>query len=381
VHTLIDSLTWGGAEMLLADLADGAPAAAIDLSVAYLAEIDGSPAAAPLRALGVEPELVRVGRLLEPSALARVRRHLIRVGPDLVHTHLGLADVVGTLAARSLLLPAVSTIHLVASQPTGTASDEGARGRARRRFAALVRRHAGARVIAVSDAARSAYLQTGWDEPRRVVTVHNGIARPPEPEAGVKLRVELGIEPDAPVLSTVTVLRPGKGHELVFEAVRALLPRFPRLRVIVLGDGPARADIARLARPLGDAVILPGHRRDVMAVLAATDVLVHPTRMDAFPTALLEAAAAGVPVVASAVGGIPEIVIDGETGFLLDPPASASALAVRLAPLLDDAGLRAAVGARARARFAQEFTAERWAARLRHVYDDVLAERAQQMRS
>ncbi len=381
VHTLIDSLTWGGAEMLLADFAAGAPSAAIELSVAYLAEVDGSPAAVALRALGVEPELVPVGRMAEARALPRLRRHLARVRPDVVHTHLGLADVLGTLAARSLGLPAVSTLHLLARQPTGRAPDADARGQARARLAALVRRRAGARVIAVSDAARRAYLETGWDEPRHVVTVHNGIARAAEPSAGAAVRRELGIPADALVLSTVTVLRPGKGHDVAIDAVRELQRRFPDVRLVVLGDGPAREDVARIARPLGDAAIMTGHRADVMAVLAATDVLLHPTRMDAFPTALLEAGAAGVPVVASRVGGIPEIVADGETGFLLDPPATASALSERVAPLLEDAALRAALAARARARFEREFTAERWAARLRRVYDDVLYERARRARS
>lgn len=380
VHTLIDSLTWGGAEMLLADLAVGAPSAAIELSVAYLAEIDGSPAAPALRALGVEPELVPVGRMAEARAIGRLRRHLTQVAPDVVHTHLGLADVLGTLAARSLGLPAVSTLHLLARQPTGR-PDRGARDDVRARLAALVRRRAGARVIAVSEAARRAYLETGWDQPRHVVTVHNGIARSAEPAAGAAVRRELSIAADALVLATVTVLRPGKGHDVAIDAVRQLKGRFPGVRLLILGDGPARPDIARLAQPLGDAVRLTGHRADVMAVLAATDVLLHPSRMDAFPTALLEAAAAGVPVVASRVGGIPEIVADGETGFLLEPPATASALVGRVAPLLEDAALRRALAERARARFEREFTAERWAARLRHVYDDVLVGRAQRSRS
>lgn len=381
VHTLIDSLTWGGAEMLLSDLAVGARSGGVELSVGYLIDVDGSPAARSLRELGVVPELVPVHQLLEAGAIARLRRHLARVDPDIVHTHLGLADVVGTLAARSLSLPAVSTVHLVASQPTGVAHRDGARGRTRARVAALARRHAGARVIAVSDAARAAYLATGWDRPRHVVTVRNGIARSADAADGVRLRAELGIAPGEIVLSTVTVLRPGKGHELAVEAVRELLPRFPQLRLLILGDGPSREDVARLARPLGDAAILTGHRSDVMAVLAATDVLLHPTRMDAFPTALLEAAAAGVPVIASAVGGIPEIVVDRQTGLLLDAPATAGALTERLGLLLGDADLRAALGARARERFEREFTAERWVARLRGVYDEVLAERRQRARS
>jgi glycosyltransferase involved in cell wall biosynthesis len=373
VHTLIDSLTWGGAEMLLADLAAGAPSAGIELTVGYLLELDGSPAAAGLRAQGVAPEHVPAQRLLDHRALPRLRRQLQHVAPDVVHTHLGMADVLGTLAARSLGLPSISTLHLVARQPTGRPADESRAGAAKARLAGRVRRHAGARVIAVSDAARAAYLATGWDRPEHVVTVHNGIARTLDPEAGARVRAELGIAPDALVVSIVTVLRPGKGHDVAVAAVRELLPRFPQLRLLVLGDGPAREEIHRLAAPLGEAAILTGHRSDAMAVLAATDVLLHPTRMDAFPTTLLEAAAARVPVVATAVGGIPEIVEDGVGGLLLDPPPTAAAIAERLARLLGDDALRERIGASAHARFEAHFTAERWAANLRRVYDDALA--------
>ena len=108
VHILIDSLTWGGAEMLLGDLAAGAKSAGICLSVGYLNERDGSPAAAGLRAHGIEPELVPARRMLDLRALGLVRRHLARMGPHVVHTHLDQADALGTLAGRSLGLPCVS---------------------------------------------------------------------------------------------------------------------------------------------------------------------------------------------------------------------------------------------------------------------------------
>lgn len=375
VHILIDSLTWGGAEMLLADLAVGAAAAGIRLSVGYMRDVDQSPAAVRLRERGVQPKLVPVRRMLEPGALPRLRAHLRRMQPDLVHTHLGLADVLGTLAARSLGIPAVSTIHLVAGQTTGRPLDASGRGMAKMRLAAFVRRHATARVIAVSNAARDAYLQAGWDSAGHVVTVHNGIAREPHPGAGAAARAELGIAPDALVVSTVTVLRQDKGHDVVFAAIAKLLPRFPQLRLLVLGDGSAREQIRTLAKPLGKAAIFTGHRGDVMSVLAATDVLLHPTLMDAFPTALLEAAAAQVPVIATGVGGIPEIVRDGQTGFLLPFPPAARPLVERLEPLLRDADLRRLVGRAARERFEQRFTAAHWAMHLRDVYDSVLSPR------
>jgi glycosyltransferase involved in cell wall biosynthesis len=373
VHTLIDSLSWGGAEMLLADLAAAAPQAGIELSVGYLLEINGSPAAAGLRALGVEPEHVTVKRLLDPAGVMRLRRHLKRVKPDIIHTHLSMADSIVHPVARSLGIPSVSTIHVIAREPTGWAADATMRGAQRTRVAAFARRHAATRVIAVSDAARTAYLSTGWDTPEHVLTVRNGITRS-IPADGAHVRAQLGIDADALVVTTVSVLRPGKGHEVAIKAVRSLLPRFPALRLLILGDGPARADIARDALELGDAVVMPGHRDDVMSVLGATDVVLHVTDMDAFPTALIEAAAMGLPAVATDVGGIPEIVEPGVTGLLVASPPSVEQTAAALAQLLDDAELRRRLGTRAREVFDERFTAERWAHRLRAVYEEIRSE-------
>jgi glycosyltransferase involved in cell wall biosynthesis len=115
--------------------------------------------------------------------------------------------------------------------------------------------------------------------------------------------------------------------------------------------------------------VLAGHRDDVMAVLDASDALLHPSATDAFPTVLLQALAAGVPIVASEVGGIPEIVEDGRTGLLVPPPLTPRAFAARLDQLLGDGDLRRAFAERGRERYAAEFTAERWAGRLRSIYE------------
>jgi glycosyltransferase involved in cell wall biosynthesis len=371
VHALISSLTWGGAEMLLSDFAAGAPTAGIELSVGFLEDRDGNPAAARLRSQGIEPILAQIRGprpMLSRSDHCTVRRHLADVRPDVLHTHLGYADMLGGVAARSLKIPTVSTLHTMGWKHLGRSREY-----AKERLMALVRRRCIGRVITVSEAARRAYLETGWDRPDRVVTVHNGVAIQPRPGAGRAVRSELGLGSDDLVVAMVTVLRPGKGHDVAVAAVRALHERFPHLKLLIVGDGPGRAEVERLAAPIGPAAVLTGHRDDVAAVLDAADVLLHPTLIDAFPTVLMEGMAAGVPIVATAVGGIPEIVEHGRTGMLIDSPPDPERVAGELSPLLESAELRSHLGARGRERFEREFTAESWARRLRPIYDAALS--------
>jgi glycosyltransferase involved in cell wall biosynthesis len=363
VHVLIDSLAVGGAETLLADYAAGARAAGLGLSVGFL-HGDGA-AAARLREQGIDPTPVPVRSLLGRRDRQTVREHIRRSAPDLVHTHLDYADLLGGLAARSLGVPAVSTLHLAEW-------DGDVRQRVRVRLIARARRRCAARVIAVSEAARQNYLAHGWDRPERVVTVHNGIVDSPIAGSGASVRGELGIDRSELVIGMISVLRGGKGHDVAAAAVRRLLARFDGLRLLVAGDGPQRPEIEAQMSDLGDRVLFTGHRPDVDRILGALDVLIHPSVQEAFPTALLEAMRAGVPVVASNVGGIPEAVTDGETGFLIDAPPTAEALAAALEPLLIDPDLRRDVGRRARARFEAEFEVSHWLARLLPIYEQAI---------
>ena len=364
VHVLIDGLGVGGAEVLLAEFGriEG-----VALTVGALKDVGSSHVADRLRARGIEPRCVGIPSRLGVVAFRRVRRHLAEVRPDLVHTHLDYADLLGGPAARSLGIPSVSTIHSLAYPAT-------TRARVRQRMTTVARRTNAARVITVSHSARLAYLADGADRPDRVVVVHNGIGGRPERGAGARVRTDLGVAADDLMVATVSSLRREKAHDVAVTAVRMLLPAFPSLRLVVVGDGPLRARVERAARPLGDRVVLAGYRPDVMAFLDAADVLLHPSRSDTLPTAVIEAMACSVPVVATNVGGIGELVEHGSTGTLVTPPPTAAAFAAALAPLLGDPGRRRRAGAAARARFEAEFTADRWARRMREIYLSVLGD-------
>jgi glycosyltransferase involved in cell wall biosynthesis len=364
---VIDHLALGGAEMLLGQFAAAAPRAGIRLHVAYFEDSDGSPAAESLRAVGVEPTNLDVTGRPGVRHLRAMRRHIRAVRPDVVHTHLGTADLIGGLAARSLGVPAVSTIHAVAQRRAGIE-------RAKSAVFALGRRCCDARVIAVSESARRAYREQSWGMDDRVVRIYNGVDLVAAPGSGAAVRRELAVAPDDMLVGMISALRTEKGHDIAIETIAMLRERFPRLRLLIAGQGRGAAALARLAAPLGDRVLLAGRRTDVMGVFDALDVCLHPSRMDAFPTTLIEALAASTPVLASAVGGIPEIIDDGRTGTLVPAPPSAAALARALAELLEDPARRRALAVAGRAAYERRFTAGPWVEQTRTLYDAVRSE-------
>jgi len=361
VLALIDHFVMGGAETLLPRFAAAAPRARIKLQVTCLAELNGNPAAAPLYELGLAPVNLNLTGRHGVGALLAVRRHIARVRPQVVHTHLGTSDVLGGLAARSLAIPVVSTIHAAAW---------GRRLDLRRRIV----KHCAARVIAVSESARLDHLRRGWASGDQIITIHNGIDVVPVPGAGPAVRRELGLGLEDVVVGMVSALRPEKGHDVALEVIRRLRRRIPRLRLLIVGEGDLREEIRTRATDLDDAVVMAGLRHDVMRVLDAVDVCLHPSRADAFPTTLIEAMAASVPIVASSVGGIPEIVSDGRTGILIPAPPRADAFVDPLERLLRDPDRRRELAAAGRNEYQRRFTADPWVRSTRAVYDAVLVE-------
>jgi glycosyltransferase involved in cell wall biosynthesis len=350
---------------MLTRFAEAAPRAGIRLSIACLSDLVGNPAAKPLYARGTPP--VNLGLTGRPGvgALLKVRRHIAQVQPQIVHTHLGTSDVVGALTARSLRVPMVTTIH--AMDWSASRSYD-----LKRRLVKLC----AARVIAVSDSARERYLERGWARPDQIATIHNGMDVVPAPGSGSEVRREFGLDPDALVVGMVSGLRPEKGHDVAIEAIARLLERYPQLRLLIVGQGHLRDEIERHASTtLGNAVIFAGGRPDVMRVFDAIDICLHPSRADAFPTTLIEAMAAEVPVVATAVGGIPEIVTDGITGLLAPAPPSAPAVSELLRALLEDPQRRRMLAEAGRREYLERFTADPWVKRTRELYDEVVAAR------
>ena len=293
-------------------------------------------------------------------------RHFLRAtAPDVFHCHVGIGweDWGGVETARLAGVPVVvQTQHLpfLLSHP----------GKRR----GLLRAVGGVdRVIAVSEGVRRTYEAIGVS-PDRLVTVPNGVPQRGTGPGRDAARAALGLRGDQPVVMTVGRLTNMKGQRYLVEAAPHLLSRVPDAAVVVLGEGPLRAQLEARAAAMGvdGSMHFVGHRADARFLLDAADVFVLPSLHEGMPLAAIEAMDAGLPVVATHVIGSREVVADGETGILV-PPGDSTALGAALVELLTDPGRRTTYGAAGRRRYLERFTAERMASRTEAVYEGLLA--------
>ncbi|MFM5953756.1 MAG: glycosyltransferase [Novosphingobium sp.] len=368
---LLDSLTVGGAERLAATFARGFDRQRIELQVVSLTQIEGNPLACELEAAGVAVTVIGARSLRDVGAFRRLVRLVRERRFDVIHAHLTYAEIWGRLAGVLTGTPVLSTAHV---EGFTNPADPRPRDRLIEIIAAAARCHLGGPVIAVSEALRGRLLARGLPA-ERVVTLHNGIERDSF-AAGDAARDSgraLGIPTGAPLAITVSVMRDGKGHDVLIDAAQMVLARQPDAHFLLVGGGPREAELRALiaARGLGRNVHLAGMRSDVPALLALADLFILPSsQFDSLPTVAMEAMAAGLPVVAFASGGVSEIVADGITGRILsvvDPHALAEAVGT----LLAQPETRKTMGAEGQKRIAAEFSAEVWIKRLEAFYADL----------
>lgn len=333
-------------------------------ALGYEVELAVGPQAGPEGSLAV-PEGTVVHRI--PTLVREIRPwadlralwalyRLARRGYDVVHTHTSKGGVLGRIAARWASTP------LVVHTPHGHVY-HGYGGRLRSRFFAWVERILATRwtdaLVALTESEKRDHLKHGVGSPERWHVIPSGVEMERYQRAGSLRRQDLGLSQDAFVVGCVARLVPVKGIEDAIEATARLTDVSPPVHLVLVGDGPQRLALQRLAkeRGIGDRTHFLGLRRDVPELLPLFDLLVLPSRNEGMGRVIVEAQAAGVPVVATKVGGIPDLVTDGETGILV-PPADPVALATAIRSLVEDRETRARMGAAARAHVARDLSAE-----------------------
>jgi glycosyltransferase involved in cell wall biosynthesis len=339
----------GGSERHLLTLLPALAAHGVD--VRFLGLDDTTRAPDPFyEALTVPYVRVPAPRDIDPRLALRVRRETRTA--DLVHTHLVHADVYGALGAKRL----VSTKH----------NDDPFRAGAFRFVERALARRA-SKVIAITEALARFQVQRVGLPADKLEVIHYGLDELPQAWGS---NPPDQVRPDARVLLAVCRLEPQKGVDVAVRALPDIRARHPQAELVVLGEGPQRSELERLARELQVPVHLPGRVPDVASWLRRADLLVHPARWEGFGLALLEAMLAAKPVVATNVSSIPEIVVDGQTGLLVALD-DAAALAAAVARLLDDPGN---YGEQGRRRAQSQFSVARMTDRTLALYETALHE-------
>ena len=296
------------------------------------------------------------------AGLAELALLLRRERPDILHASSSKAGVLGRLAGVLARVPVrIFTVHGWAFS-----AHSGAHARLYRWADRLVAPLTSV-TICVSERERDAGLAAGTCAPERTVVIPNAVDVAGAPRSQP-------VERERPVILAVGRLKAPKDFLTLIRALADLPPG--SFEAVIVGDGPDRARLDEEIRVLGlgDRVRLAGERRDVPELLAGADVFVLPSRSEGHPVSVLEAMAAGLPVVASRVGGVPEQVSEGETGLLVEPGDSGD-LAAALRRLVADAPLRRRLGAAGRARAEQAFDLDAFRRAHVEVYSRELARR------
>lgn len=373
VVVLVERLVHGGAERLAADLATRLDSERFATTLCVSRWTDPGHARTPeipkrLRAAAEAAGVQFLGLARRGTwdvAAWRPLVRLLRSGKvQVIHGHMLGSNV------WAIVLGRLTGVPVVVAHEHGLAFS----GSRRRR---LLDRHLIARgsdvLIACSAQDRRRMIEIDGIPPRDVVLVTNGIAaRAPSPSRDV--RRELGIARDAPVIGSVGMLRAEKRFDVLVRAAAELVARWPEALVLIAGEGPERARLEDLIAELGlsRSVRFLGARDDVPEVLHALDVAVTCSDFEGMPLSVLEYMEAALPVVATHVGGLPDLVEDGVHGLLV-PRRDPAALAKALDALLSDPARRRAMGAAGRERRRAEFDLDVMVARVEDLYERLYA--------
>ncbi len=316
----------------------------------------------PVTVLGLAPGLRR------PWDLGGIRRYLRETQPDIVHTFLLTASLYGRLAAILEHVPIV----------IGTEVNIYEHKRRHHAIAERLLMRGTDRVVVSAESVREFYVRQVHADPRKVDVIYNAVdfAQATPTMERQHVRAMLGLVPETRVAGVIARLTEQKGHRYLFEAL-ATHAALTDVHLLVVGDGDLREALHRdvMSRGLESRVHFLGARRDLGDLLAAMDVFVLPSLWEGLPLSLVLAMGAGVPVVATSVAGVPEVVEDGKTGWLV-PAADAAALGDALARALGDPSERARIAAAGKASVLPRFNVDGYVHAIATLYDRLLAEHA-----
>lgn len=352
---LIDGLYIGGADRLLVTFAETASAHSIEPTVIPLRIYSGTPYVDQLRAAKTRVVEFRGRNLVDPVRFARLVAFLRRERFDVLHTHLTYAIILGSLAGRLTGTPVVATLH-------NTQPDRWLR------LESFALRYGAGHVIADGIEIARAYQTRLPNKTIEVVLNVASGATSITPEERLMLRSQMAGDPNRTVLIAVGRLAPQKGYDDLLVAVHHLQEKHPSIVLAIAGIGELGDRLTTRIAELGlqNSVKLLGARNDVPRLLEASDIFVSSSHWEGLPVAVLEAMSAGLPIVATNVGDVPQV-ITPETGLIV-PPHQPLRLAEALNTLCSDSKLRARLGASARNYVTQHHNPNAWLDQIAAVY-------------
>jgi glycosyltransferase involved in cell wall biosynthesis len=312
-----------------------------------------------VRGVRLRPEIGSVvpnlpGMLLSVAVLARVVRSE-RI--DIIHAHHRAASLAAKIVSRMAGIPLVSSVHEV-----------------RRRYVRLTTIGFGDRVVVLSDYVRTELTALHGLKSDRLRVIPFGIdTHQPSAEEANEARRELGIDGRASVVGCIARLTRRKGHSYLLKAIPAILAKHPAAYFLFVGEGPDRQHLEQMAGELrvADRVRFIGRRTDITRLIAACRLTVLPSIQEEFGIVLLESLAVGRPVIATRVGGIPEVVTDGYNGVLVNP-RSAEELASAIDAMLDNTRFTEELGTNGRQTVAERFSTHQFLAEMEAVYRELV---------
>jgi glycosyltransferase involved in cell wall biosynthesis len=315
-----------------------------------------------VRALGVSVDVIDEAD--DELAVRELAAWLRREEIDLVHAHMYRAEVIGTRAAVAAGVPVIfATVH-------------SSRVRSPEDVALLAQLTPMMDRLIVPSGAIAHKVRCEGRDGARFAVIPNGVdlSRFATPAPSSTVRADFGIPADAPLVGVVARLEAEKGHRFLLDAWPSVLAGTPEARLLIVGEGSEASALRAQAASLGiaDSVVFTGRREDISALTAELSVAVLPSLREAQGISILEAMARRVPVVASAVGGIPEVITSGVDGLLVEP-ADPDALASSVSRLLGDASLRRRIGDAGYRTVAERFSIDAQVRRIESVYDEELA--------
>jgi glycosyltransferase involved in cell wall biosynthesis len=362
---LVEDLKIGGLEKVLAAIVSSLDRSKYEVQVWCLA--GGGAVAQALIEKGIPLRVLGLRGYYNPLAVARLSRLMRRERFDLLHTHGYFAGTFGRLAAFCAGIPVlVAHVH-------STYYGYGWRNL----LIEKVLSHFTDRIICISRAVERFVTVNEGVRSEKTCLIYNAVDWPAEELEGQgreKLRHKMGIAAQAVIVIIVASLTSNKGHRILLESLREVLGSHPSTRLVIVGDGPLRGELEREVRRLAmdEAVLFTGLRNDVSCLLQMSDLCVLPSQTrEGLGIALIEAMAAGLPVVGTDVGGIPELIRNGENGFLV-PPGSPKPLAQAIGTLVGDRELRIAMGRRGRQIYEARFTLSTMMTQVEALYDQLL---------